>query len=102
MKQPISLPVVTDSGCGSGSAPVFNCIAILRTDPATGKIEGRAANLPGIQASGNSERDVLIAITRQFKWTITKCTSAEQAVPWIDPPERAGQGEVERFIPIHL
>jgi hypothetical protein len=102
MKQPPSLPVVTDSSCGSGSAPVFNCIAILKTDPETRKIHGRSANLPNISATGNSERDVLIAITRQFKWAITKANAEQHQILWIDPPERAAEGEVERFIPVHL
>jgi hypothetical protein len=104
VNQPSPLPLVNESSCGSGSSsvPVFNCIVILRSDPNTGKIQGRSANLPDITAEDTTERQVLMKITRRFKTIVQEHTGSNTPVPWREPPERAAAGEVERFIPVHL
>lgn len=104
MNQPTPLPLVTESSCGSGSGavPVFSCNIILRHDPVTGRYLARSANLPGITAEESSERQALMLITRRFKALIQDLLTRQQPIPWLDPPERAGVGEVERFIPVHL
>ena len=96
------LPILPESSCGgSSSVPVFNCIVILRRDPG-GRLHGRVANLPNIEAEGTVERDVLFSITRQFRSAIDSWIKSEQAIPWLEPTAKAGPGEFERFIPIHL
>ncbi len=105
MNQSDSLPLVTESSCGTpttGPVPVFNCIVILRTCPDTRRIAGRVASLPSITAEGNTERDVLLAITRKFKALMKESLEGNQPVAWLDPPQKASAGEVERFVPVHL
>lgn len=99
-----SLPQLTDSTCGSGltSVPVFNCVVILTPVPGGTRLIGRIANLAGISAEGNTERDVLIQLTKRFKATIQEYSLRQQPIPWVDPPENPGPGEMQRFIPIHL
>lgn len=99
-----SLPQLTDSTCGSGltSVPVFNCVAILSPIPGGTKLAGRIANLAGISGEGNTERDVLIQLTKRFKAAVQEYSQKQQPIPWIDPPETPGSGEMQRFIPVHL
>ena len=99
-----SLPQLPDSTCGSGltSVPVFNCVAILSPIPGGTKLAGRIANLAGISGEGNTERDVLILLTKRFKATVQEFSQKQQPIPWIDPPEIPGPGEMQRFIPVHL
>ena len=98
------LPQLSESSCGSGlsSVPVFNCIAILSPISGSTKLAGRIANLEGISAEGNTERDVLIQLTKRFKSTVQQFSQKQQSIPWIDPPETPRPGEMQRFIPIHL
>ena len=63
---------------------------------------GRIANLEGISAEGNTERDVLIQLTKRFKAIVQEYSQKQQPIPWIDPPETPGPGEMQRFIPVHL
>lgn len=63
---------------------------------------GRIANLAGISGEGATERDVLIQLTKRFKATVQEYSQRQQPIPWIDPPETPGAGEMQRFIPIHL
>lgn len=99
-----SLPQLPDSNCGQGpgSVPVFNCVVILT--PITGgtKLRGRVANLADISAEGNTERDVLIQLTRRFKSVVQDCVRNSEAIPWADPPESPTPNEQQRFIPVHL
>jgi len=95
-----SLPLVSESDCNP--VPVFNCRIILRKDPTTTAISGRVANLSGITAAGATERDVLLQLAKKFKETVKTLTEKQTDIPWIDPPEEPGDGEVERFVPVHL
>ena len=95
-----SLPQISGSDCSP--VPVFNCQIILSTSEPDQKIVGRVANLGGISIRGNTERDVLTQITNVFRAQIQALTEEKMPIPWIDPPEKAGPGETERFVPIHL
>lgn len=94
------LPLI--SAADSNSVPVFTCHVILSPADENGQLKGRTANLPGITAVGAAERDVLRSILEQFKSSVQKYSAMQQPVPFVDPPERPGAGEVERFIPMHL
>ena len=98
------LPQLSESSCGSGlsSVPVFNCIAILSPISGSTKLAGRIANLEGISAEGNTEREVLLQLTKRFKSIVQEFSQKQQSIPWIDPPEAPRPGEMQRFIPIHL
>ena len=49
-----------------------------------------------------TERDVLTQITKVFRAQIQALSDEKMPIPWIEPPEKAGPGETERFVPIHL
>jgi len=97
------LPLLAESSCGSGpgSVPVFNCIIIL-TPLESGRLRGRVANLPGVTAEGNAERELLMLLTQRFKRVIRESLASGAGLTWIDPPETPDAGEIQRFIPIHL
>jgi predicted RNase H-like HicB family nuclease len=94
------LPLVSVADCNP--VPVFNCQIILTQPDEHGRRHGRVANLAEISAAGNSERDVLTALMKQFKAVVQQLHQNQKPIPWIDPPEKPGPGEVERFIPVHL
>lgn len=100
MSDDSSLPLISTDE--AASVPVFNCHVILSPATDDGKIVGRAANLPEISASGPTERDVLRSVMQQFKTRVKESMDAGQPVSFLDPPQTPGQGEVERFIPVHL
>jgi hypothetical protein len=99
-----SLPQASESSCGTGGAsvPVFNCLVILARDAPTGRISARVANLAGVTAEGNAERELLILLTKRFKAIVQDCLQTNREIPWIDPPETPLPGEQQRFIPVHL
>ena len=98
------LPQATESNCGTGgtSVPVFNCIVILSRDVTTGRLSARVANLAGITAAGNAERELLMLLTKRFKAFLLDSLQNNREIPWIDPPEAPLPGEQQRFIPVHL
>jgi hypothetical protein len=65
-------------------------------------VTGRVANLTGIEASGSSERDVLIKVTREFKSRVFKMFEEGQEIPWVDPPQPPMENEQVRSVPVHL
>jgi hypothetical protein len=93
-----------DSSCstGPGSVPVFNCIVILTPVDDGKRLRGRVANLSGISAEGNSERELLMLLTKRFKAAMQQFVSQNAPIPWLDPPETPAAGEQQRFIPVHL
>ena len=89
-----SLPI-TD-----GCVPVYDCHVLLRHTDAG--VEGRTANLDGITANGPTERDVLLAITKKFKATVQGYVAVNEDIPFRTEPHKPEEGEVERWIPVHL
>ena len=98
------LPQAKESSCGTGGAsvPVFNCIVILNRDAPSNRLTARVANLAGITAEGNAERELLMLLTKRFKSYVQGCLQSNQPIPWVDPPETPQPGEQQRFIPVHL
>lgn len=93
------------TGDSKPTVPAFSCIVYV-CKTADGTISGRVANLAGdddgeIRASGNSERDVLLKITREFKSCILKMHGENQKISWIDPPQPPLENEQVRFVPVH-
>jgi len=91
------LPIVDSSG----GVPVFDC-RVLLSKLEDGRVEGRVANLAGIAATANTERDLLRKLVDQFKKTLLETTERGEPIPWIDPPEAPRLGESQRWIPVHL
>ena len=65
------------------------------------------ANLAGddageIRASGNSERDVLMKVTREFKSLVLKLYGENQEISWIDSLQPPLDNEQVRSVPMHL
>ena len=94
------------TGDSKPAVPVFSCIVYV-CKTADGTISGRVANLAGgdageIRASGYSERDVLLKVTREFKSRISAMHGENHKIPWIDPPQPPLENEQVRFVPMHL
>ena len=95
---PNSLGITGDS---KPNVPVFACIVYVHKNE-DGTVIGRVANLAGIKASGNSERDVLGKIVREFKACVFKILEDGQEIPLIDPPQPPLENEQVRSVPVHL
>jgi hypothetical protein len=65
-------------------------------------MSARVANMAGITAVGNAERELLVLLTKRFKALLQDCLQHNREIPWIDPPEAPLPGEQQRFIPVHL
>ena len=94
------------TGDSKPTVPVFSCIVYV-CKTADGTIRGRVANLAGddsgeISATGNSERDVLLNVTREFKARVLTMHGENQVIAWIDPPQPPLENEQVRFVPVHL
>jgi len=88
------------------NVPVFACLVYVHTGE-DAMVTGRVANLAGgdsgeIRASGNSERDVLGKVTREFKMRVSKILEESQQIPWIDPAGPPLENEQVRSVPVHL
>lgn len=81
--------------------PVFNCLVYVGPSP-DGGVRARVANLPGLQVEATSERQALTRIVPAFKQRVSEFLHAQSAIPWIEPPLEPAEGEVTRFIPVHL
>jgi len=96
--KPDPLPVTGDA---VPDVPVFSCIVYIRQNE-HGKVSGRVANLAGLSSDGESERDVLSRLTREFKAQVKSLHQEGKEIPWIDPPVSVEADERVRSIPIHL
>jgi len=80
--------------------PTFPCIVYVRT--VDGGMVARVANLPGLELSGSSERDLLSKIVPEFKKRVAEWHQRGEPIPWVEPIAAPVEGEVKRFIPVHL
>ena len=95
---PGDLPVAGD---GVMPVPVYDCHVILSPGDAEGVIHARVTTLPEITASGKVERDVLQRIVTDFKAALIKYRERGEPIPWQEPT-KPGDGETQRFVPVHL
>ena len=94
------------TGDSKPNVPVFACLVYVCHNE-DGTVSGRVANLAAgdsddIRASGNSERDVLGKVTREFKSRVFKMHEENQEIHWIDPPQPPLENEQVRSVPVHL
>lgn len=90
-------------GCEpAADVPVFDCHVILSGPDEAGKYSARAANLRGATGGGTTERQALLSVTTAFKAIVADHYRNGESIPWVDPPETPRDGEVERWIPVHL
>ena len=80
--------------------PAFPCIVHMRIDG--GEYRGTVANLAGIEATGNSEPDLLGKIVPMFKRVVAEFHQRGETIPWITPLPVPEPTEIKRFIPVHL
>ncbi len=98
-KEQTQLPV-TDTA--SGSVPVYDCHVILTPPDEQGVISARCVTLPSVVGSGTTERDTLRSIVDTFKAELRKYYDNGEPIPWAADPDQPAEGEVERWIPVHL
>ena len=94
------------TGDSKANVPVFVCIVYVHSNE-DGTMIGRVANLAGgddcgMRASGNSERDVLGKLVREFKARVVKMLEDRQEVSLMDPPPQPLENEQVRSVPVHL
>jgi len=85
----------------TGSVPVFNCVVHVGRCP-DGSFVAHVANLPGIQASGKTEREALASAVTAFKSTVARYYGADEAIPFVENYPRPQPGQTERLIAVHL
>ncbi len=101
------MPSEFQSGCDSSKppasdVPVFDCHALLAGPDANGRYQARAANLPGVVGSGQTERQAMLSLVTAFKAIVADHRRNAEPIPWKQPSETPKDGEVERWISVHL
>lgn len=87
----------------AADVPVFNCHVLLhRPTESGGRFSARCAAAPEVTAEGFTERETLQSLVIRFKYFIEQHRSQGQAIPWQDPELLPGEGEVERWVSVHL
>lgn len=89
-------------GDGSPSVPVFDCHVIVSPPDDSGNVHARAVRLPGVTGVGSNEREALRSIVEAFKSEVKNYVEQGKSIPWSDTPDQPGDGEAERWIPVHL
>ncbi|MEM9412462.1 MAG: hypothetical protein AAGA30_15215 [Planctomycetota bacterium] len=92
------------TGTAKPTVPTIPCVVHIKAIESEGdacSLVGRVVNLDGIEATGNSERDILQKLTREFKAIVVELSEAGQSIPWVEVPELE-KGERKRSIPVHL
>jgi hypothetical protein len=89
------------SNQAAGSVPVFNCIVHIGPS-ADGAIIARVVNLPGIEASGQTQREALASAVAAFKAEVARYHKVGDAIPFIDNYAPPQPGHTERLIAVHL
>ena len=82
------------------NVPAFTCLVYVRE--VDGKVSARVANLEGIEAIADSERNVLAIVIPEFKKRIAGYVGEEKEIPWVDPPGPPRDDEQKRLVPVHL
>lgn len=82
--------------------PVYNCLVLVAPRNEAGTIVARAANLAGLCAEGQSERETLQKLVPAFKAALAAFREQGEAIPWLDPPDAPQPGETQRWIAVHL
>jgi hypothetical protein len=84
----------------AASVPTFACIVYV-AKTADG-VRARVANLPDLQFTGRTEREVLGRIIPAFKQQVGQWLTAGEEIPWLEPPLPIADDEQKRFVPVHL
>lgn len=92
------LPVAGDA---SIPVPVYDCHVILSRPDEEGVMHARVSTLPGITASGRTEREILRRIVADFKSALIAYRERGEPVPWRQA-QRPAEGEMQRWVPVHL
>jgi hypothetical protein len=82
--------------------PVFNCRVIVTPHDAAGKVVARAAELPGLCATADSQREALQQLVKSFKAKMAAHMAAGDEIPWVRAGDQPQPGEQEYFVAVHL
>jgi hypothetical protein len=82
------------------SVPAFTCLVYVWRD--AGNFVGRVVNLEGIEAIGNSEREVLGKLVPAFKQRVAGFVISGAPIPWIESPAPPASHQQKRLVPVHL
>ncbi len=97
-QKPTQLPVVGESP----GVPVFDCHVIVSPPDERGVVVARMSRLPNISGRGPTEREALQQLVSAFKAAAQDHLSSGEEIPWVDESLTPGEGESERWIPVHL
>lgn len=97
-RPPFDLPIADD---GTMPVPVYDCHVILSAPDENGLIHARVSTLPGVTATGQSERHILQSIVKDFKAAIIRYRKAGEDIPW-QVTAKPQAGETQRWVPVHL
>ena len=92
------LPVVTPPQ----PVPVYDCHVVFSGPDDAGVLHGQVTNLPDIQATAKSERELLTQLVKRFKAELERYRTEGLEVPWRQRPVTLAPGERQRWIPVHL
>ena len=91
-----------DDSNSTEGPPLYDCHVILSRADSDGQIKGRMALLPEIYATASTEREVLRTIVEKFKHVAKQHHQAGTPIPWTHGSETLAEGELERWLPVHL
>ena len=91
------LPIHIDQS----SAPVYDCHDLISQSEDAGKLLGVVSNLPEVTATASNERDLLRAISTQFKAKIIEYNEASKEIPFQET-QKPGPDQQQRWLPVHL
>lgn len=97
-EQSTELPVVGERA----SVPVFDCHVIVSLADERGVVTARMTRLPTVTGCGPTEREALQKLVAAFKAAAQSYLSRGEEIPWADEALVSGEGESERWIPVHL
>ena len=100
MSEDAKQPKLDIAGDAAASVPTFACIVYV-AKTADG-MRARVANLPDLEFTGNTEREILGRIVPAFKQRVSEWLTAGEEIPWIEPPSPIAADEQKRFVPVHL
>ncbi|TWT54752.1 hypothetical protein Pla22_24040 [Rubripirellula amarantea] len=95
MKTHSSLPI------GDQPPPAFGCIVYVRALDG-GKVAARVMNLDGFEVEASNEREAMSKLVPLFRTRVKEMHESGEEIPWIESYRAPDEGEVKRFLPVHL
>ncbi|MEM9366613.1 MAG: hypothetical protein AAGD07_11505 [Planctomycetota bacterium] len=81
--------------------PAYGCIIYIRSLE-SGGVAARVANLTGLQIEARNEREALSKLVPLFRDRMAAAQAAGEVLELETNPAPPKEGEVKRFLPVHL